>query len=46
MHRCAERKYKTTNFFKVSEYPFEDHQAPTFDLIFKCCEDLVNKCSV
>jgi len=40
--RCSERKYDKANFGgEVREFPFEDHQAPSFELIFRFCEDLV-----
>lgn len=40
--RCSERKYDKSNFKgEVKEFPFEDHQAPSFDLVFRFCEDLV-----
>jgi phosphatidylinositol-3,4,5-trisphosphate 3-phosphatase/dual-specificity protein phosphatase PTEN len=38
---CSERKYNHDHFQgNVAEFPFEDHQAPQFDLIFKFCQDL------
>lgn len=30
----------------VAEFPFEDHQAPTMDLIYSLCEDLVYYCLI
>ena len=39
---CSERKYSKEKFEgNVIEFPFEDHNAPPFELIFKCCEDMV-----
>jgi len=41
-HRCSERKYDKSYFNgEVREFPFEDHQAPSFELVFRFCEDLV-----
>lgn len=41
MPRCSERKYNHSFFEgKVSEYPFDDHQAPSFQLIFGMCEEV------
>ncbi|CAK93972.1 unnamed protein product (macronuclear) [Paramecium tetraurelia] len=34
---CSERKYKHESFFKVAEFPFDDHQAPPFTLIVDFC---------
>ncbi|CAD8105924.1 unnamed protein product [Paramecium sonneborni] len=34
---CSERKYKHESFFKVAEFPFDDHQAPPFNLIVEFC---------
>lgn len=40
--RCSERKYKTSLFKNnVAEFPFEDHQAPSFPIIFELCMDMV-----
>ena len=38
---CEERKYDHSNFNQVAEFPFQDHQAPTFSLIYEFCLDLV-----
>lgn len=39
---CEERKYDHSNFKNnVAEFPFQDHQAPTFGLIYEFCVDLV-----
>jgi len=37
---CSERTYDKTRFPDVSYYPFEDHQAPEFSLIYRFCKDL------
>ncbi|KAL4434974.1 hypothetical protein ABPG74_017730 [Tetrahymena malaccensis] len=37
---CSERTYEKTRFPDVSYYPFEDHQAPEFSLIYRFCKDL------
>ncbi|CAD8203149.1 unnamed protein product [Paramecium pentaurelia] len=34
---CSERKYKHEYFYRVAEFPFEDHQAPPFNLIVDFC---------
>ncbi|CAD8099186.1 unnamed protein product [Paramecium sonneborni] len=39
---CEERKYDHSNFNQVAEFPFQDHQAPTFSLIYEFCIDLDN----
>jgi|JI6StandDraft_1071083.scaffolds.fasta_scaffold03168_19 phosphatidylinositol-3,4,5-trisphosphate 3-phosphatase/dual-specificity protein phosphatase PTEN len=39
---CSERKYDKENFEgNVMEFPFDDHMAPPFELIFSFCEDMV-----
>lgn len=36
---CSERKYKHSHFNgMVREFPFNDHQAPPFRLIFEVCQ--------
>ncbi|CAD8097469.1 unnamed protein product [Paramecium sonneborni] len=35
---CSERKYKHESFYKVAEFPFDDHQAPPFNLIVEFCQ--------
>lgn len=38
---CSERNYPKEMFnFSVARFPFEDHQAPTFGLIYDFCVDL------
>ncbi|CAK88457.1 unnamed protein product (macronuclear) [Paramecium tetraurelia] len=40
---CSERKYNHAYFDgNVSEYPFEDHQAPQFSMIFELCNEIHN----
>ncbi|KAM3146019.1 hypothetical protein pb186bvf_002002 [Paramecium bursaria] len=35
---CSERKYKQDSFYRVAEFPFDDHQPPPFTLIQKFCQ--------
>ena len=40
---CSERKYPHDRFNNmVAEFPFQDHQAPSFELIYEFCLDLDN----
>lgn len=41
-NRCSERKYRNSLFNNnVAEFPFDDHQAPSFSTIFDLCKDMV-----
>ncbi|CAD8179489.1 unnamed protein product [Paramecium pentaurelia] len=35
---CSERKYKHESFYKVAEFPFDDHQAPPFNMMVEFCQ--------
>ncbi|CAK88551.1 unnamed protein product (macronuclear) [Paramecium tetraurelia] len=35
---CSERKYKHESFYKVAEFPFDDHQAPPFNMMLEFCQ--------
>eukprot|EP01122_Echinamoeba_exundans_P015927 TRINITY_DN790_c1_g1_i1.p1 TRINITY_DN790_c1_g1~~TRINITY_DN790_c1_g1_i1.p1 ORF type:complete len:428 (+),score=47.47 TRINITY_DN790_c1_g1_i1:37-1284(+) len=38
---CSERDYPTTHFYgRVGRYPFDDHNAPPFDLLEIMCKDV------
>ncbi|EAR87674.3 PTEN tumor-suppressor protein C2 domain protein (macronuclear) [Tetrahymena thermophila SB210] len=37
---CSEREYNKEEFQNFAHYPFEDHQAPEFQLIYNFCKDL------
>lgn len=38
---CAEKEYDPSKFYgRVVRYPFEDHNAPPFELIGECCRDM------
>ncbi|KAL4434977.1 hypothetical protein ABPG74_017733 [Tetrahymena malaccensis] len=37
---CSEREYGQKVFENIARYPFEDHQAPQFQLIYNFCKDL------
>ncbi|EPZ34584.1 phosphatases II [Rozella allomycis CSF55] len=38
---CSERNYDTSNFNnRVSSYPFDDHNAPTMNLVINFCRDV------
>ncbi|KAL4480821.1 hypothetical protein ABPG72_001690 [Tetrahymena utriculariae] len=37
---CSEREYNREEFQNFAHYPFEDHQAPEFQLIYNFCKDL------
>ncbi|CAK60015.1 unnamed protein product (macronuclear) [Paramecium tetraurelia] len=40
---CSERKYDHAYFDgNVSEYPFDDHQAPQFNMIYELCAEIHN----
>jgi hypothetical protein len=42
LFRCSERKYDKENFdSNVAEMPFDDHNAPPFELIYDFCLDAV-----
>lgn len=39
---CSERTYPENSFFSQGYFPFDDHEAPPFNLIYKICIDIKN----
>jgi len=37
---CSERTYRQHAFQEVGNYPFDDHMAPPFDILFEFCKDV------
>ena len=36
-YSCSEKKYKHDCFYKVKEFPFDDHNAPPFRMMYDFC---------